>query len=235
MAEHTEELYQSLLDAGMNDKEIEKHVREKLIEYQGFMTKQAILYLIAKEQGIEVDPIKETMSLGDYIEDKIDYNDFLIPISKIIEGVQNIVIAGKINSIFGIRDFVRKDGSTGRVGTFEICDQSDCIKVILWGEQVKFMENDCFQKGEFIQVIGGYSRKNKNENLEVHLSRQGKVILAPENIKLTKIRQNEYDRIMKKNTNKKSSIFSIQDLYEKKGFIRFISGTILFDEIKELT
>lgn len=69
----------------------------------------------------------------------------------------------------------------------------------------------------------------------MHLSRQGKVILAPKNIKLTKIRQNEYDRIMKKNTNKKSSIFSIQDLYEKKGFIRFISGTILFDEIKELT
>ena len=47
MVERAEEIYQALVDAGISEDEISHQVKEKDTEFQGFMTKQAILFLIA--------------------------------------------------------------------------------------------------------------------------------------------------------------------------------------------
>ena len=233
MIERVEQVYQALMDLGLSENEITSQINEKLMEYQGFMTKEGALYLIGKENGIDIyssDP-----NIQKEIEELIDYNDFAIHIADVNEEMQNIVIAGRITDISGINNFTKKDGTSGIVGSFQICDLSNCIKIVLWNKQVKDMENEYFKKGEIVQVIGGYSKKGIDDNLEIHLSRQGKLMLAPEGITLPKIKKNEIINVYEEKVGKKSSKFTIEELHMKEGFIRFVKGIVQIDKFKELT
>lgn len=233
MTERAEQVYQALMDLGLSEDEINSQINEKLTEYQGFMTKEGALYLIGKEKGIDLyssDP-----NIQKEIEELIDYNDFTILIADVLEGMQNIVIAGRVKDIFGINNFTKKDGTSGIVGSFQICDLSSCIKIVLWNEQVKDMENQYFKKGEIVQVIGGYSKKGINDILEVHLSRQGKLVLAPEGITLPNVKKDEYSKISEQKVGRTSYKFNIEDLHEEEGFIRFVNGIVQIDNFKELT
>lgn len=233
MTERAEQVYQALMDLGLSEDEINSQINEKLTEYQGFMTKEGALYLIGKENGIDVyssDP-----NIQKEIEELIDYNDFAILIDEIIEDMQNIVITGRITDIFGINNFTKKDGTSGIVGSFQICDLSNCIKIVLWNKQTQDMENEYFKKGEIIQVIGGYSKKGIDNNLEIHLSRQGKLVLAPEGVTLPKIKKNENLNVFEEKVGRKSSKFTIEELHMKEGFIRFVKGMVQIDKFKEFT
>jgi len=234
--ERAEEIYQALLDAGISEDELTAQVKEKETEFQGFMNKQAILYLIAKENGVNVDSSENNEILDHITEDVIDYNDFAIPISNITENMRNIVIMGRITEIHGKKDFVRKDGTPGTVGSFQICDQSDCVKVVLWNDQTRIMANRFFQTREVIQVIGAYSKKGIKDNLEVHLSRHGKLILAPKGMILTEVNNMDHSKYIEKKGSKPiPSKFTIEELYNKEGFIRFVKGIVQIQEFKELT
>ncbi|MFW9819180.1 MAG: hypothetical protein ACFFE5_06180 [Candidatus Thorarchaeota archaeon] len=239
MVERAEEIYQALLDAGISEQEINENITEKEAEFQGFMTKPAILYLIAKEHGINVDSTENKEILNHITEEIIDYNDFAIPISSILENMRNIVIIGKLETVFQVRDFNKKDGTPGRVGSFKICDNFDCINVVLWNENVKIMENELFKKGEIIQIIGVYSKKGTDGKLEVHLGKDGKIILAPENVKLPQIvvlkKKSEHSTESLNENSKKKSKWTVQNLFEKEGFIRFITGVVEVEFFKELT
>ncbi|UCC20133.1 MAG: hypothetical protein JSV62_02295 [Promethearchaeota archaeon] len=240
MVERAEEIYQVLINAGITEEEIYQEIKEKETEFQGFLTKQAILYLIAKDHGVSVISKGNNDILNHIAEDLIDYNDFSIPIASVTENMSNIVIAGKINNIFPNRKFKRKDGTIGSVGSFEICDQSECIKIVLWDDGTKVMENSYFRKGEIVQVISGYSKKGINDNLEIHIGRNGKLILAPKNLILPKVVKSEkietglQSAFKKKKVDNKES-WTIQNLLEKEGFIKFISGIVQKDIFKEIT
>ena len=235
MVERAEQIYQALLETGFSEEEINQQINEKLTEYQGFMTKQAVLFLIAKENGINIYSSEYNNEIQKEIEELIDYNDFTIPISKISEGMQNIVIAGRITEIFDIRNFIKKDGTAGIVGSFQICDKSECIKIVLWNDQARIIENEFFQKGETVQSIGGYSKIGIDDNLEIHLSRQGKIILAPEGVILPEVDKYKHQDLSKEKVVKTSSKFPIEALHKKEGFIKFVKGTVQVDEFKELT
>jgi ssDNA-binding replication factor A large subunit len=228
MVEKAEEIYHLLLNAGFNEEEIKGQILQKITEFQGLMSKDAILYLIAKEHGINISSHEDEKNGDDIDHGSIDYSDFLIQISEVIQGMQNIVIKGNVSEVFGIRDFVHKDGSPGRVGTFEVCDESSCIKVVLWGDQVKVIENDLFKKGITVQIIGGYSKAGINQQIEIHLSRQGNIVLS-------KARELKTKAIYSPIRDRKPPKNSIQDLYGKEGFIRLVTGIVHAKEFKEIT
>lgn len=233
MVERAEKIFEKLLDLGLSEDDISRQVNEKLSEFQGFMTKEGALYLIGKDNGIDLyssDP-----QIQNEIEELIDYNDFMIPIADITESMRNIVIAGRITEIFGIKSFNKKDGTPGIVGSFVICDKSECIKLILWNDRTKIMENESFQKDEIIQIIGGYSKMGTTGNLEVHLSRQGKIVLAPENIVLPEVELVRPSFVDGKKGVKSPIKHTIEEIYRKEGFIKFVKGIIHIELFKELT
>ncbi len=235
MAERVEEIFQALVDAGIGEDELMAQVKEKETEYQGFMTKQAILYLIAKENGVNVDSSENSEILEHITEEVIDYNDFAIPISEITENMRNIVIAGRLTEIHERREFIKKDGTPGVVGSIQLCDLSECIKVVLWNDQTEIMDNRFFQPQEIIQVIGGYSKKGLNDKLEVHLGRQGKLVLAPKGVILPEVKQQTISTSTEKQFDIIPSKHSIEELYNKEGFIRFVKGIIQIHDFKEFT
>ena len=176
------QLHQSLLEAGFSEKEILDKIKEKNDEYQGFMSKQAILVLIAKESGFAVKLSDADIDIYGTNDEEVDYDEFKMAISNITEEMSNIVILGRIGEVFNINRFHRKDGSLAEVGSFTIYDNSGSIKVVLWGELVKIMNEYYFQTNELIRLIGGYSKKGLRNKLEVHLGKNGKILLSTEEI-----------------------------------------------------
>ena len=118
MSSVIEDLFQKLLDAGLSEEELQTLIENRLKEYGGFMSQKGIMFIIAKEHG--VNPYTEQYYKE--LDALIDYDEFAISIEELQEGMSNIVLIGKIMEIFDPREFVRKDYSKGLVGSFILGD-----------------------------------------------------------------------------------------------------------------
>jgi len=233
----SDELYQILLKEGFEDEEIEKAIRKKSREFGGFMTQEGMLFLIAKERGINIRNPDFDPEVYHAVEEEIDYDEFTIHISEVSEDMSNIVLLGKIIQKFKINEFTRNDGSIGMVGSFMLQDESDAIKVVAWDEQVKIIQSEYFHEGVLVRIIKGYSKMGRNEELEIHLGRRGKIMLSPEDVSSTVKKRLEIlepsEKIAKKSEIKNSVPLRISMQNEK--FIRVVKGIVNVEEFKEIT
>ena len=232
-----DELYQKLLDSGISEAELEKQVQHKESEFGGFMSKQGILFIIAKENGIYVQSPDVNKQLYDEFEDEIDYDDFSINVSELKEEMKNIVLVGKIVKVFEPREFSRKDGTIGKVVSFLFGDGSQEIKIILWDDKVDIIKNEFFRVGDILRIIGAYCKKGKNGNLEVHLGKRGKIVLSPDiTDKKLKIRLENFKVDIPSESNSKSKLSSkIRELVDGFNYITRIQGQIHIEVFKEIT
>jgi len=104
----------------------------------------------------------------------ISLKDSKTQIKDIAENMRNISIRGKVEKINEIRDFVRKDGSRGRVGSFSISDETGTIKVVLWDNNCSLLSQSNFAVGKQVKIVNAYTKINtfygKND-IEIHLGR----------------------------------------------------------------
>ena len=234
MSSDTKDIYKSLLEAGFSKEEIDIEIKNKAEEFQGFISERGILFLIAKENGLNIHtsdvPQELYGKLEQDLEQEIDYDEFIIKISDISEPMGNIVILGRIGRIFKVRNFMRKDGTPGVVGSFLAYDNSGVIKIVLWGEHAKIMEVDYFQNDELIRIVGGYSKVDPKEQIEIHLGKKGTTFLAPEDVNPRKVP--DIREILLTSKKKVKEDIKIDDLYGmKEGFIGNIKGIV--DSIEE--
>ncbi len=230
-----EEVYQCLINKGFSEEELNNEIKRKKSEFHGFITEQGALFLIAKEKGLKIQSPDIDPDLYSEIEKEIDYNEFTMPLSDLQEGMSNIVILGKITNIFQIKSFIRKDNTPGLVGSFILADTSGSIKIVVWGEHVKIIDTEFFQKGEIVRVINGYSKKGLNGGLEIHMGKIGTLILAPSDIDDKIKKQLQKIELGNGNGYSLSHVNSthIKDLFNKEGFIDSVSGYVKIDDFKE--
>jgi replication factor A1 len=234
----TQEVLQKLTEAGLSEEDLKEEIKRKEREFRGFITTQGALFLIAKEHGIEIYSHDIDPELYEEVQRDIDYNEFTIPISDLREDLSNIVLLGKISRIFPIREFIRKDGTPGIVGSFLLTDTWGTTKIILWDHHTKIMQTEFFTIGTILRIINGYCKKGLKERLEVHLSKQGKVQIEPEDIpSKTKKGLEEIEIKMVdaggQSLDKNLVEMKIEDLFNTNGFVKSISGVIKIKELKE--
>jgi len=99
-------------------------------------------------------------------------------IKDITPNMRNISIHGKIEKVNAIRDFVRKDGSRGRVGSFILSDETRNIRVVLWDNKCSLLSQSNFVAGGQVKIVNAYSKINtfygKND-IEIHLGKFSKL------------------------------------------------------------
>lgn len=233
------EIYEKLLGLGFTEEELTKEIRKKANEFGGFMSETGILFIIAKENGIKVETPeyggKEYEEYQEYFNE-IDYDEFTMHISDLEEGLQNIVILGKILKIFAPREFVRKDSSTGLVGSFFIADITAKVKIVLWNEKTKIMDNEYFTNDQLVRILGGYTKLNREGTIEVHIGKRAEIILAPQDIpkkkldELMSIRNEEREL-----ENQRKIDMQLYDLLSRYSFIKKVRGYIKIEEFREIT
>ncbi len=236
MSDSVKELYQKLLDSGFSEAELEKQVQNKAKEFGGFMSEQGILFVIAKEKGVQLRSPDIDPQLYEIFEEEFDYDDFTIDISEVKESMTNIVLLGKILEVFQAREFTRKDGSTGAVCSFLLADSTKTVKIVLWDDHAKAAKNEYFRVNELVRLIGGYSKAGKSDDLEVHLGRKGKLILSPKDIS-----QRTRDKLESLNIdqNREESFKtvpkeSLEKFILQNKFVSSVKGQVKIENFKEL-
>ncbi len=236
MSASIDDLYQKLLESGFSEEELERQVQSKAKEFGGFMSKQGILFIIAKENGIYLQSSDNNEQSYKEIEEEIDYDDFTIDISEVKEGMTNIVLLGKIIKVFRTRDFARKDGSTGAVFSFLLADSTKTVKIVLWDDHAKAAKTEFFRVNELIRLIGGYSKAGKSENLEVHLGRKGKLVLSPKD--LSQRAKDKLESVNIDQTHEKSYKTvpreSLKEFILQNKFVSSVKGQVKIEYFKEL-
>ena len=233
-----EDLYNTLLER-FSQSELEAKIKKKRTEFKDTMGVPGILFLIAREEGIQVPdqhlPSHEfrNPSAGTYdYTEEIDLNEFTLSIEQIQEGMNTVVAIGRISDVNPIRHFTRKDGTPGVVGSFELVDDTGEIKVVVWGEKVKILETEFFTMDTLVRVIADYSRLNDNEfygGLELHVGRKGDIQMEPQDLDPDRIPKplTEQEPISSTQEGKGTAI-PIQAVRKKKGYFHgSIAGTIL--------
>jgi len=230
-----DELYQKLLDLGMSEEELEKKVKNKVEEYGGFMSEQGVLFVIARENGLNLRSPDIDDYLYDELEEEVDYDEFTIDISDVREGMSNIVLLGKILSTQKIREFIRKDESIGKVSSFLLGDLTGTVKVMLWDERADSVNHESFKPNELVRVIGGYSKLGQNEAIEVHLGRKGTLIFAPE---ISDKKKERLDTITNNSSERKTpnsiSLKPLGQAIQQNKFISIVKGTVRIEDFREL-
>jgi ssDNA-binding replication factor A large subunit len=153
-------------------------------EFEGFMTREGVLLILAKEHRIN----SYNDAYYKELDEMTNYDEFSINIVEVKEQMTNIVLIGKIISFSKLLEFTQKDSTVGKVSSFIMADSSGSIKVILWEENAHLIERELFKEGELVRVIGGYSKKGIDDCLEVHVGKKGRIIIVPTDIS-TKLRE----------------------------------------------
>ena len=234
MSDSVDELYQQLLDLGMSEQELEKKVKNKVEEYGGFMSKQGVLFIIARENGLELRSPEIEDYLYDELEEEVDYNEFTIDITEIKESMTNIVLLGKILKAQKIREFERKDQSIGKVCSFLLGDLTGTMKIVLWDDRANIVDQEYFRPNELVRIIGGYAKLGQNEAIEVHVGKKGMLVLSPEVTVNKRKRLKAITITNSEDSVPRDSQKPLKQLLQQNEYVSTVSGIVQIEEFKEL-
>lgn len=171
MSENEEYINKIIQKTGLSKKEIQKRMEEKKIALKGLISDEGALFIVAKELGVEIQNKNKITS------EKIEIN-----ISDISLNLKNLSLIGRIREIYPVNNFTRKDGTLGLVGSFLLHDPTGDIRIVLWDEKTKIIENDYFQKNELVKIINANVKIGRYNEKEVHIGRNSKIILSPDDV-----------------------------------------------------
>ncbi len=156
--------------AAISEDEINSKITQKMEQLSGLISKEGAAHIIANEFGIKL--FEETSGK--------------LQIKNILGGMRDVETVGKVQQIFPINEFQRKDGSSGKVASVIIADETGSIRIVLWGSQTDVVKD--VKEDDIVKVISGYVRENNNR-LEVHLNEKSKLIVNPEGESIGEVKQ----------------------------------------------
>jgi replication factor A1 len=138
-------------------------IEEKQKMFNKLISDEVAACLVAKDFGLQL--LKEVKRR--------------LEIKNIVPGMKKVNIVGRIFKISQIVEF-KRNGVNGKVVNLFIGDSSGFVRLPLWNEQVKEIEEDKIKVGDVVQVIGGYARENIFGNTEISLGKYGRLASSEE-------------------------------------------------------
>lgn len=188
-------------------------IDKKYLEMKDLITKEGALYLTAKELGVDLPE-----------------NPSRMPIKSVIPGMRNINVIGRIFRISKINEFTKSNGTAGRVANVFIGDNTGFIRIPLWDEQVKLLEDNTISLGDVVQIGNGLARENTFGDVEISLGRFGAIVPIEDYVELPSI-----ENLSKMFLNSSSERTNISNIiaggnFEIKGtVIQLFKGNFLFE------
>jgi replication factor A1 len=156
--------------SSLSEDEIKARVDEKLKQLSGLVSKEGAAHIVANELGVK---------LFEAVSGKLQ-------IGNILAGMRDVETVGKVQQIFGLNEFQRKDGTPGKVASFVIGDETGAIRIVGWGSQADNVAK--LQSGDIAKIVGGYVRENQGRK-EVHLNDRSKLIQNPPGVTVGEVKQ----------------------------------------------
>ena len=126
--------------------EIEKKVEAKKSKLSGLISKEGAAQIVAAELGIS-------------------FENEILKIKELSEGLRRANVVGKITRVFPVREF-SKNGRSGKFASFTLGDDTSNTRVVLWdSNHVALIESGNLVQGKVIEIRGANFK-----NGEIHVS-----------------------------------------------------------------
>jgi replication factor A1 len=155
-----EETIQLILKNTDHDrKQILQFIEEKRQELgPEVVNDESAAMIVARELGIDLHQL--TPRARTRIED-------------ITEATRNVVLTARVVRVDPVRTFPRTGGGDGKVASIILADETGQIRVALWDEMTRPVEEEAISIGDAVQIRGAYVKKGLRDTLELNLGRMG--------------------------------------------------------------
>lgn len=148
-------------ESELSEEDLREKIDEKMDEFEGLVSEEGAVHLVAKEHGIE---LAEEAS-----ED--------LKIENIVPDMRKVVVKGRVLNISDMNTFERDDDEEdGKVQNILLGDDTDTIRVTLWDEQTEIAEN--VDEGDVIEMAGCYTVEDDRGKAELRLGDSATVKMA---------------------------------------------------------
>ncbi|MFQ6062468.1 MAG: DUF2240 family protein, partial [Methanosarcinales archaeon] len=142
--------------------ELQERIDKKQKDLSGLVSLEGAAHLVAKELGVDL----------------LEKTKRRLEMKNIVSGMKNVNVVGRIFNISGINEFKRQDGSSGKVVNLFVGDSTDYIRLALWNDQTKLVEEGQIKLGDVIQIVNGFAKENVFGNIEIALGKYGSIRLV---------------------------------------------------------
>ncbi len=215
-------------EKGLSRKQVFDLIEKKKRNLSWMISDEGAADIVAKELGVETYP-----NSGD--------EDLSLTIADLVAGMNNVMITGRATMIKPIKEFIDKNGGKGIVANLAIADKSGKIKVVLWGETAKPIQDNNIGEGSIVRIHNGYVREDLAGRTELHVGRRGHIEVNPADIKeqdlpdnskkFTEIRDLTVDMAEVNVTGVVKTVYATRIVKTKEGRQAEISSLIITDEM----
>lgn len=151
-------------EKNLSEEEIAGKIKDKLRQLSDLISKEGAAHIVANELGVKIVGVARDV--------KVD---------KLIEGMNNVNLVGKVVKINDVISY-NKNGRSGKVVSFILGDDTGVVRGVLWDtNHIKEVENGSIKQESILKMKNGYVRLN-NGYKEIHLGNSGELEVNPEGV-----------------------------------------------------
>ncbi|MFH8080747.1 MAG: DUF2240 family protein [Candidatus Aenigmatarchaeota archaeon] len=146
---------------GFDKNELLRRIEKKQEELSGLVSMEGAAHLVARDLGIDLLKREEKM----------------LQLKDIRPDMRNVNLKAKVISITPVREFVKKDGSLGKVRNLLISDGTSQTRIPLWDKQIEIADE--INIGDVLELRNVSTKQNIFGNADIVLKR-GSIIKKTE-------------------------------------------------------
>lgn len=159
-----------LVRRDLTREEVLKRIYEKKRSAEGYFLDEVAARIVAFELRVEIP------------KDEAETSWTELSIEKLVSGLNDVTVTGRIIIIYPVLTFSRSDFTEGKVARLLIADKTGTLKTVLWDNKVSLIEDEKIASGQIIRVLHGYVREGLDGKLELHVGTRGEVQISPPDI-----------------------------------------------------
>lgn len=102
-------------------------------------------------------------------------------IEKLVDGLNNVTVVGRVLWVREPKVFERKDGTQGSYLRAGICDDTGVCDVVFWDAQKKHLREAGFVEGQVVELAQVQTRRSMTSQVEIHVGSRGRIELKEDN------------------------------------------------------
>ena len=144
--------------------QLHRLIEEKKRAFEGLLSDQGAARLAAEELLVETEPVTvPSMRIRD-----------------LVAGLNDTTLSGKVVSVEPSRDFVRQDGSAGRVVNLVLEDETGKVRCAIWDEKADEIVKHGDMAGKSITIKHGYTRAGLTGEPELNVGERSEITITAE-------------------------------------------------------
>ena len=90
-----------------------------------------------------------------------------------------IIVVDRIIIIYPPKNFVKSDGTKGKIARLLIADKSGTLKVVFWNDKTEIIKDRGIEHGHIVKILHGYTKEGMNNKVELHFGSRSEINIFP--------------------------------------------------------